>query len=47
MFPSHIDAAIALMYHFNNDRREVIDSAERRIQKRKAAWAKIAKREVD
>lgn len=47
MFPAHIDAAIALMYHFNNDRREVIASAERRIQKRKEAWDKISKRGVD
>ena len=47
MFPAHIDEAIALMRHFNNDRREVIDSAERRIQERKAAWDKISKREVD
>jgi hypothetical protein len=29
------------MRHFNNDRREVIASAEHRIQKRKAAWAEI------
>ncbi len=47
MFPAHIDAAIALMYHFNNDRREVIASAERRIQKRKEAWDKISKRGAD
>ncbi|MBR5591812.1 MAG: hypothetical protein IKW38_04655 [Kiritimatiellae bacterium] len=47
MFPAHIDAALALMRHFNNDRREVINSAERRIQKRKAAWDEISKRDVD
>jgi hypothetical protein len=40
-FSAHIDAALALMRHFNNDRREVIASAEHRIQKRKAAWAEI------
>jgi hypothetical protein len=40
-FPAHIDAALALMRHFNNDRREVIASAEHRIQKRKATWDEI------
>ena len=47
MLPAHIDEALALMYHFNTDRREVIASAERRIQKRKAAWDKISKRGAD
>ncbi len=40
-FSAHIDAALALMRHFKNDRREVIASAKHRIQKRKAAWAEI------
>lgn len=41
MFPAHIDEAIALMRHLNNDRREAIMRAEHRIQERRAAWDKI------
>lgn len=41
MFPAHIDEALALICHLNNDRREAIADAEYRIQKRKAAWDKI------
>jgi hypothetical protein len=41
MIPAHIDEALALMRHLNNDRREAIADAECRIQKRKAAWDKI------
>lgn len=40
-FPAHIDAALALMRHFNSDRQEIIAGAERRIQKRKATWDEI------